>query len=186
MKCPVCQKDKTEMEFRPLINVDELKVGNSLSDQKSEREVGGAKLQMVCRNCWQHILQNKTPDEIIEMLETICGLLLEMDRRRATTPQLSPAFTSEDIEKMIPKINRFGRIGTPAIIPGGVPADIEIIPSYPAYPTIGDGAQPVWGGSNTADGTTFWQVGTHGARINWNQFKSLGDDFESSSALVRP
>lgn len=180
LKCPLCQKDKTEYEMRPLINVDELKVGNNLSDQKSEREVGGAKLQMVCRGCWAHILENKTLPEVIEILETMCGLLLELDRRRAEslvmTTQLRTPFTTEDIEKMIPKINRFGK--APAILPG---PPVEITPMVPGgYPGWGDNTSD----PNSTPSSPFWQIGTQGARINMTKLHLLGDEWDSASGLV--
>lgn len=97
MKCPVCGKDKTLYEMRPLINVRELSIGNQLSEQKAEQEIGGAKLQMVCRNCWQAILDSKDKSEVIEILETLSALLLELDRRQREQAKL--AQVEERIEK---------------------------------------------------------------------------------------
>lgn len=80
IKCPVCQKQKAEIEMRPLIDVKELTVGNTLSEQKSQKEIGGVTLDLVCRGCWATILASKEKDEIIEMLETICAILFEVNR----------------------------------------------------------------------------------------------------------
>ena len=87
-KCVLCGKDRAENEMRPLINIDELAVGNMLSEAdeqdgvEAEREVGGATLQVVCRSCWHAILESKEKGDVIEMLETLCGLLFEVERRR--------------------------------------------------------------------------------------------------------
>jgi hypothetical protein len=150
LKCPVCGKDKTLYEMRPLINVRELAVGNELSEQKAEREVGGAKLQMVCRNCWQAILDSKEKSEVIEILETLSALLLEQDQRHRE--QAKKFELVETIEKVRP-------FTFPS--PG-------ITPPY-AHP----GSPPPWGIQPIGPS---WVVGQQGARINWGSIQSLGDD----------
>jgi len=80
-KCPMCQKQKSEYEMRPLLNVKELQVAQELSEDKNEREVGGTKVDIVCRSCWEEVLKNRTKEEVIEMFETLCGLLFEMDKK---------------------------------------------------------------------------------------------------------
>jgi len=79
----MCGKDRSELEMRPLVNVDELKAGNIIGDCKDEgeREIGDGLVNVVCRSCWLDLLGTKTKDEIIEIFETICGLLFEIDRR---------------------------------------------------------------------------------------------------------
>jgi len=79
----MCSKDRSELEMRPLVNVDELKAGNIIGDCKDEgeREIGDGLVNVVCRSCWLELLNTKSKDEIIEIFETICGLLFEIDRR---------------------------------------------------------------------------------------------------------
>jgi hypothetical protein len=69
--------------MRPLVNVAELKAGNIIGDckEEGEREIGDGSVNVVCRYCWLELLGSKTKDEIIEIFETICGLLFEIDRR---------------------------------------------------------------------------------------------------------
>lgn len=81
-KCPVCSKDKSEFEMRPLVNVEELDVGDVMSERDTKEDVGGAKLHVVCRSCWLTVLKDKSKDEIMELLETICGLLLEVGKAK--------------------------------------------------------------------------------------------------------
>lgn len=109
--CVLCGKQRAEFEMRPLVNLDELKVGNALAEPdkaagvESEREVGGSKLQIVCRSCWHAILESKDKAAVIEMMETLCGLLFEVDRRaREALPKvvhipLSRGHADEIIEK---------------------------------------------------------------------------------------
>lgn len=98
-KCVLCGKDRAENEMRPLINIDELAVGNMLSEAdeqagvEAEREVGGAMLQVVCRSCWHAILESKEKGDVIEMLETLCGLLFEVERRRKSEQARQPRGT---------------------------------------------------------------------------------------------
>jgi hypothetical protein len=79
----MCGKDRSELEMRPLVNVDELKAGNIIGEckEEGEREIGDGQVNVVCRYCWLDLLGTKTKDEIIEIFETICGLLFEIDRR---------------------------------------------------------------------------------------------------------
>jgi len=87
VKCVLCGKQRAEFEMRPLVNIDELKVGNALAETdkaegaEAERDVGGSKVQVVCRQCWHAILESKDKAAVIEMMETLCGLLFEIDRR---------------------------------------------------------------------------------------------------------
>jgi hypothetical protein len=174
MKCPVCSKDKTLYEMRPLINVRELSVGNDLSEQKAEREVGGAKLQMVCRNCWQAILDSKEKSEVIEILETLAALLLEQDQRHRE--QAKKFELVETIEKA--RVSR----ATPFVAPSH--------PQYPnpfrddeyrtpVYPPNGS----PWGMPPTVGPS--WVVGT-GMQINWGSIRSLGDDFAQLTVSNTP
>ncbi len=178
LKCPVCGKDKTEMEMRPLINVAELKAGNILSDQKSEREVNGAKLQMVCRPCWGAILASKTQEEVVEILETICGLLLEVERRRV---QERASLVPSGMEEIVEKAKRVSPLfPTPTFPP--------MYPSVPQpndwdqqkYPYIGDIPPGLIPGTSTP----YWQIGTSGSKINMSSFTNLGDDLDGFMALV--
>lgn len=81
IKCPVCGKQKSAFQMRPIVNIEELKVGAAMSDQPTEQEVAGQKVDVVCRDCWMQILESRTKEEVIEILETICGVLLEADSR---------------------------------------------------------------------------------------------------------
>ena len=79
----MCGKDRSELEMRPLVNVAELKAGNIIGDCKDEgeREIGDGLVNVVCRSCWLDLLATKSKSEVIEIFETICGLLFEIDRR---------------------------------------------------------------------------------------------------------
>jgi hypothetical protein len=79
----MCGKSRSELEMRPLVNVDELKAGNIIGEckEEGEREIGDGQVNVVCRYCWLDLLGTKTKEEIIEIFETICGLLFEIDRR---------------------------------------------------------------------------------------------------------
>jgi hypothetical protein len=162
LMCPVCHKNKADCEFRPLINVKELSVGDALSEQDSGRDIGGAKLQMVCRNCWQAILDSKEKSEVIEIMETLAGLLLEIDRRRKEEAK-RPSF--EIIEKSRPFTFPSPGYPTPYKDAGDA---IGITPSYPYSPPWG--VQPI-GPS--------WVVGQSGMTVNWSQISNLGDDLDS-------
>lgn len=156
MKCPVCGKDKTLYEMRPLINVRELSIGNQLSEQKAEQEIGGAKLQMVCRNCWQAILDSKDKSEVIEILETLSALLLELDRRQREQAKL--AQVEERIEK--------SRARQPIL----VPFDSNPPPFIPQDSGIG----------------TTWVIGSQGnTKINWASIQSLGDDLTDMTCSIQ-
>lgn len=188
-KCPVCDKPKSEYEMRPLINVEELKVADQMSEQSSEREVGGAKLQMVCRACWAHILSGKTHAEVVEMMETLAGLLLELDRRAKTPPMPQPVPADSgfgaNAEEWLEKMRR-----TPITYPqpkwtGYEPnrligSPIHIIPLDP----LDGGAIDITYGNTTntvdtaaAATTKFFNIG--GTKVNWNHFKDLGDEWMS-------
>jgi hypothetical protein len=86
IKCPVCGKQKSAFQMRPIVNIEELKVGAAMSDQPTEQEVAGQKVDVVCRECWMQILNSRTKEEVIEILETICGVLLEADNRMKERP----------------------------------------------------------------------------------------------------
>lgn len=81
--CVLCGKSRSDLEMRPLVNVAELKAGNIIGDckEEGEREIGDGLVNVVCRGCWLALLESKSKDEIIEIFETICGLLFEIDRR---------------------------------------------------------------------------------------------------------
>lgn len=173
MKCPVCSKDKTLYEMRPLINVRELVVGNELSEQKAEREVGGAKLQMVCRNCWQAILDSKEKSEVIEILETLSALLLEQDQRHRE--QAKKFELVETIEKVRPFTFPSPGYPTPYKDAGDA---IGITPPY-----VHPGSPPPWG---TQPIGPSWVVGQQGAQINWGSIQSLGDDWTQLTLSNNP
>lgn len=157
-KCPVCQKDKSEYEMRPLFNVKEIKVSSELSGEKNEREIGGAKLDMVCRSCWEEVLKGKTKEEIMEMFETLCGLLLELDRKR-----------SGDLNDWIEKMR------TPAPPPSQIPL---VFPSLPQInPWVGTPQPGITWITSTA-GTALMTDGNSvnsGMAANW-LFRVLGID----------
>ena len=81
--CVMCGKSRSELEMRPLVNVEELKAGNIIGEckEEGEREIGDAPVNVVCRYCWLDLLNTKSKAEVIEIFETICGLLFEIDRR---------------------------------------------------------------------------------------------------------
>lgn len=79
--CPICNKQRAKNEMLPLINVNEVDVGTTLTGQEERKDVGDIKLRMVCRNCWKFILETKEKKDILEMLETFCAsLVLLMER----------------------------------------------------------------------------------------------------------
>jgi hypothetical protein len=177
-KCQLCGKDKTEYEMRPLINVAELKMGEAMTEEKSEREIGGAKLQIVCRGCWQHILENKEKGEIIEMMETLCGLLFEIDRKQH---ERNAALMGEIIEKAASPIRKITMITRPAI---------NLQPMVPQYeeddssnapivaPLMPQPLAPSW--PNTALPSPWfqpkhWVVGQH--QITYGDIQKLGEDW---------
>lgn len=82
-RCPVCGKDRSEFEMRPIVNVEELAMGDAVSDASSKEDVGGAKLHVVCRSCWLALLESRTKEEVVDLLETISGILFEVARRQA-------------------------------------------------------------------------------------------------------
>lgn len=88
VKCAVCNKKRSELDMRPLVNVDELELANGLAEAgdkdgvEATREVAGSELQVVCRRCWVDILQGMDKDAVIEQMETLCGLLFEMERQK--------------------------------------------------------------------------------------------------------
>jgi len=111
-RCVLCGNQRAEFEMRPLVNVKELALGNQLSeadkapDVEAERKVGDSVLQIVCRACWLGILDSKDKATVVEMFETICGLLFEMERRNrelAARPAfVLPSGQGEIIEKKMP------------------------------------------------------------------------------------
>jgi hypothetical protein len=172
-KCPVCQKPKSEYEMRPLIDVKEIKVADKLTEESSEREVGGAKLQIVCRQCWTAILSSMTKEEVMEMMETLAGLILEMERRHQERPtiQMQPVGDMSEIEKYLrkpvvpswPGVNRFTPYDVIGIGPD-ILGDGEITYSSQA-------------GSNAAGGSPAWVIGN--TSVDWTKFKDLGDEWSS-------
>lgn len=181
-KCPVCQKPKSEYEMRPLIDVKEIKVADKLTEESSEREVGGAKLQIVCRSCWTAILASMTKEEVMEMMETLAGLILEMERRhqeKLTTIQLQPTNVGgmEEIEKYFqrpvapvpswPHINR--------AVPGFKPFDI--IGISPDFTGEGEVTYTSQAGAIPSGITPMWSIGN--TSVDWTKFKDLGDEWMS-------
>jgi hypothetical protein len=176
-KCPVCQKPKSEYEMRPLIDVKEIKVADKLTEESSEREVGGAKLQIVCRQCWTHILSNMTKEEVMEMMETLAGLILEMERRHSQQITMQPVGDMSEIEKYLQRpvaptpswlqINRFQpKFGPHDVIGIGpdVFGDADITYTSQA-------------GANAAGAVPMWSIGT--TSVDWTKFKDLGDEWAS-------
>lgn len=94
MKCPVCGKSKSAFEMRPIVNIEELKVGAAMSEEKTEQDVAGAKVDVVCRDCWMALLKNRSKEEVIEIMETICGILMEADNRMK---ERTPSFDFREI-----------------------------------------------------------------------------------------
>lgn len=150
-KCVLCGKARAENEMRPLINIDELAVGNALSEAdeqdgvEAEREVGGAILQVVCRSCWHAILESKEKGDIIEMLETLCGLLFEVERRR-----------QEERDHQI----RSAQVGGWGAVGGGPPhlthpsRDPSIIEKHGNQRWVPNTAGPIWDVQKWAVGQT--------------------------------
>lgn len=174
-KCQLCGKDKTEYEMRPLINVAELKMGEAMTEEKSEREIGGAKLQIVCRGCWQHILENKEKGEVIEMMETLCGLLFEVDRKQH---ERNAALMGEIIEKVANPVRKITMI----------PAKSQPFPTFPQYeeddrygPALIPMVPQPWTSPNTAQSPQWikpsgWVVGI-GKTIQFGDIQKIGDDW---------
>jgi hypothetical protein len=138
MKCPVCGKSKSAYEMRPIVNIEELKVGAAMSEEKSEQDVAGARVDVVCRDCWLSLLKNRTKEEVIEILETICGALMEADHRMK-----EPRAFDGIIEK---DNNLFG--GKVTLVPCAVPQPLTL-------PSIGTGdfqlpnGTKIWCGSSS-------------------------------------
>jgi hypothetical protein len=133
MKCPVCQKQKSEYEMRPLINVAELQVGAELSGEKSEKDIGGTKVDVVCRSCWEAILKTKSKEEVIEMFETLCGLLFEMEKRAVTptyVPAINPGGYQVGNPPWLTPNQRDFIVGTPSIVPCGTAVAVEQPPTW--------------------------------------------------------
>ena len=178
-KCQLCGKDKTEYEMRPLINVAELKMGEAMTEEKSEREIGGAKLQIVCRGCWQHILENKEKGEVIEMMETLCGLLFEIDRKQH---ERNAALMGEIIEKAANPIRRITMIPSPNAQPS------PMVPQYEEDDRYGPALVPMnpnpsWPHPNTALPSPWfqpkhWVIGQH--QITYGDIQKLGEDWNIS------
>jgi hypothetical protein len=173
MKCPVCGKSKSAFEMRPIVNVDELKVGAAMSEEKSEQDVAGAKVDVVCRDCWMALLKERSKEEVIEILETICGVLMEADNRMK---ERTPSFDfREIIEKHgvsspgvqiqpMPLIQPYG---------GGGPGGISVPPNTPIH------IQP-WNGTNFTKwegGASHVTMGSPGNVTISNGFKTWYDSF---------
>jgi len=110
-KCPVCGKDRSEFEMRPLVNVEELAVGDAMSDQDSKQDVGGARVHVVCRSCWLALLDGKSKAEVMELLETICGILFEVAKAR---DERAKGFIYGEPAVLIEKMQQFPQL-VPAI-----------------------------------------------------------------------
>jgi len=165
-RCPVCGKDKAEFEMRPIVNVEELAMGDAVSDASSKEDVGGAKLHVVCRQCWLALLESRSKEEVVELLETISGILFEVAKAKAKA-----AFS--------PIIEKMPMIGTPTfpqpqIAPlGGHGTWID-----PGQPLAGD----QWSGVSSGTRIDLSQSGTLQASNTLNlaeQFGNLmfGEDF---------
>jgi len=130
-RCPVCGKDKSEFEMRPIVNAEELAMGDAVSDGDSKEDVGGAKLHVVCRSCWLALLETRSKEEIVELLETISGILFEIARAQAQAPSMSEIIEKAQKMPMVPS------------------------PSQPLqphiYPTFPSGGLPWWGTGSGSD-----------------------------------
>lgn len=165
INCPVCQKQKAETEMRPLINVAELKVGATLAEAKVEREIAGAKLQIVCRACWAAILAAMPKEDVIEMMETLSILLFEMEKRAA------PAMIANEewIEKFKGGFNQQPMLPPPWAIQPQVYKQ-PMVPQGPQWVAphfVGDG-------NGTADGG--FTIGT--SIVPMGAINKLRDDFQ--------
>jgi len=144
-RCPVCGKDKSEFEMRPIVNVEELAMGDAVSDVDSKEDVGGAKLHVVCRACWLALLESRSKEEIVELLETIAGILFEVARVQIRVPQMS---------EVIEKFKKMPMIPSPSVP--------QIQPLTYPQPQIAPGG---WG-TGVSDGSSMplgggqWQNGT--------------------------
>lgn len=178
-KCVVCGKRRAENEMRPLINIDELEVGNLLSEAdeqdgvEAEREVGGASLQVVCRSCWHAILESKEKGDVIEMLETLCGLLFEVERRRN--------------EEKARQIRRAETAPTPGW--GGVGSGGGVIPLThpPRDPSVIEKHyNPHWVPNTGGSSQQKWVIGSssahnaHNISISSGSISVLGDQWDQS------
>lgn len=175
-KCVLCGKARAENEMRPLINVDELAVGNALSEADEQegveavREVGGATLQVVCRPCWHAILESKEKGDVIEMLETLCGLLFEVERRRAEERErqlrAAPALGVPWKDPAVIEKRGGGPVGAPRRsqqYPVGVPSTTPVGP----------------GGWSPTTGK--WAVGgATDIRLSSGSMSALGDQWDGS------
>jgi len=103
IKCPVCGKQKSAFQMRPIVNIEELRVGAAMSDQPTEQEVAGQKVDVVCRDCWMQILNSRSKEEVIEILETICGVLMEVDNKMKTSPMRRGDFIIEKLNSQSPQ-----------------------------------------------------------------------------------
>lgn len=146
MKCPVCNKSKSAFEMRPIVNVEELKVGAAMSEEKTEQEVAGTKVDVVCRDCWMTLLKNRSKEEVIEIMETICGILMEADSRMKQ--HRNPFELADIIEKQYPIGGTGGKIYS---VPCGSPqTPPQTLPNAVPWPMPGGGGLTVWGGTGTA------------------------------------
>lgn len=145
-RCPVCGKDKSEFEMRPIVNVEELAMGDAVSDVDSKEDVGGAKLHVVCRSCWLALLESRSKEEVVELLETISGILFEVAKAKA----------KQQWSDFAPVIEKAGPVPTS---PG-----IQIQPL---------GGQGTWIDPNplTVGGEGWWSNGT---RVDLSQSGTIG------------
>ncbi len=145
--CAVCNKKRSELDMRPLVNVDELDLANELSEAgdkegvEATREVAGAELQVVCRRCWVDILSGMEKDDIIEQLETLCGLLFELERRKVEEAATRTVIIEKERDPLLP-------IPTgPPMVPIGPLAPMPTLPrpGTPwASPPYRDSTYPRW------------------------------------------
>lgn len=183
-RCVLCGNQRAEFEMRPLVNVKELALGNQLSeadkapDVEAERKVGDSVLQIVCRSCWLEILNTKDKATILEMFETICGLLFEMDRRvrereRAQRPVAEwPDMIGggDVIEKQMP-LRRTRPITNPWPVKFGVPMSVTGLQASNASEIV----------INTSPSpTSAWSVG--GRHVDASALVRLGNDWEDGLA----
>jgi hypothetical protein len=86
--------------MRPIVNIEELKMGAAMTEQPTKQKMAGAEVDVICRDCWITLLNNRSKEEIIEILETICGLMMEVDNRMKVDSERMPAGGDFIIEKL--------------------------------------------------------------------------------------
>ena len=153
VKCAVCNKKRSELDMRPLVNVDELDLANDLAGAgdkdgvEATREVAGSELQVVCRRCWIDILKGMDKDDVIEQLETLCGLLFEIERKAVEQASERMVIIEKERNPLLPLPT--GPVPAvplgPYVAPFPIPTPMAPVPGSPWAPTPHDTSDPRWG-----------------------------------------